>query len=379
MKKIVIAPDSFKGTLSSIEVCDIIECAVKRIFPKIEVKKMPIADGGEGTVDAFLAAKDGSKICTKVKDPLMRETEVYYGILDDGTAVIEIAQASGLPLVEGELDAMRATSYGTGELIRDALEKGCKRIVLGIGGSATTDGGAGAMNALGVRFLDDNGGDIPLGGGGLAKLKRIDASGVDARLRDIELLIACDVNNVLCGQNGAAAVYGPQKGATPDQVKILDDNLVRLAGALKALSGTDYASIAGTGAAGGLGVSLMALAGAKITGGIELVIETIDLEEAIMGAELVLTGEGKMDGQSLMGKVPVGVARVAKQQGIPVVAVVGSTKIDAARAREAGIDVVFPTVRDTVPFEIARKTCREDLADTVENIMNLKKLMKNKN
>lgn len=375
MKKIVIAPDSFKGTLSSIEVCEIIERAIKKISPETIVIKVPIADGGEGLVEAFLYAKGGAKVYTEVNDPFMHPVNACYAVLNDGiTAIIEMAQASGLPLVGDKMDPMRATTYGTGELILDAVNKGCQKIILGIGGSATVDGGVGAAAALGIRFLDHDGNGIELNGGGLKQLYQISSENADRRLRETELLIACDVGNVLCGENGASYVYGPQKGASADQVAILDRNLKHLAEIIRNKAGVDYSQVPGTGAAGGLAVSLMAFAGAKIVTGIDTVIKTVGLEQIMEGADLIITGEGKIDGQSLQGKAPIGVSRLAKKLGIPVVAVAGSAGDQVERIYSEGITAVFTTVRDCVPFETAKKTCREDLAMLVENLMIFKNI-----
>jgi glycerate kinase len=374
MKKIVIAPDSFKGTMTSIEVCEIIEKSIHRVFPNTETVKIPIADGGEGTVDAYLYAVGGVKKYVTVHDPFMREIEAYYGILADSeTAVIEMAQASGLLLVEKERDPIRATSFGTGELIRSALDEGCKKIILGIGGSATNDGGIGAFSALGVDFLDNNGKKVNPNGGGLEDLWCIDAEYLDKRLLDIEILVACDVDNPLCGPNGASNVYGPQKGATFKQIEKLDQNLARYAELLFLNTGRDNASVPGTGAAGGIGISLLAFTKARLMSGIDIVLDTVGFDRLVQGADFVFTGEGKMDGQSLNGKVPIGIAKRSKQYAIPVYAVVGLVGDGIEKVYDAGIDAVFQTTKDSVPFEIVRETCRADLAFLIESLMRFKK------
>ncbi len=366
--KIVIAPDSFKGTLSSVEVCEIIKSAVKDFDSGIETVAVPIADGGEGTVDAFLHAAGGKKVYTTVKDPLLRDTQAYYGILKDGTAVIEMAAASGLIHVENELKPLEATTYGTGQLILDAVRKGCGRIILGLGGSATTDGGAGAADALGAKLLTKQGKPIPPGGGGLSQLFDIDFSEAAKNLAGVDIMVACDVDNLLCGKNGSAYVFAPQKGADEKQVKILDDNLSHYANMLEKKLGKDIASIKGTGAAGGLAVSLIAAADIRIMPGIEVVLETVGFDEIIKDASLIITGEGRIDGQSLRGKVPVGIARAAKPHGVPVVAIGGSLKDGYQQVMDEGISCVFCSVKEAAPFEIVRQTCREDLYQLVKNL-----------
>jgi glycerate kinase len=367
--KVVVAADSFKGTMSSTEVCDIIARAIRDFDDCIEVVTVPIADGGEGTVDAFLSAAGGKRIYTTVKDPFMRDVQACFGLLSDGeTAVVEMAQASGIGHVANELKPMEATTYGTGQLIKSALDAGCKKIILGLGGSATTDGGAGAAAALGVKFLSKDNKDIPLGGGGLEFLAGIDTSGLDPRLKDTEIILACDVDNRLCGKQGAAAVFGSQKGATPEQVKILDRNLSHYARVLKTRLGVDVTGIKGGGAAGGLGVSLIAFANARIMPGIQVVMETVKFSEIIKNADMVITGEGRIDSQTVMGKVPVGVARACRGRGIPVVAIGGSLGPGYEAVYNEGISSVFSVVNDLVPFETVKATCRQDLYMLIKNL-----------
>jgi len=370
VKKIVIAPDSFKGTMSSIEICDIVEEGIKNIFPEIETVKIPIADGGEGTVDAFLRSVGGEKVTVKVKDPLFRDIVSYYGILTDGkTAIIEMAAASGLPLVEDERNPCLTTTFGTGQLMYDALEKGCTKIIIGIGGSATNDGGIGMAAALGLRFLDESGNEIPLNGEGLASLHTIDVSGKDKRLDSCEIIVACDVTNPLYGPNGAAYVFAPQKGADADMVEFLDRNLRNFAGVLKKDLGIMVDEIPGTGAAGGLGAGLIAFAGATLRSGIKILLDTVKFDEIIKDADLIITGEGKIDSQSLRGKVPVGIAERAKKMNVPVVAIVGNIGDDIEEVYKLGISAVFSTSRKPVPFEEARLTCKKDLLLTVESLI----------
>lgn len=374
--KIIIAPDSFKGTMSSIEVCDIIGKAVSRICPDVKIVKIPIADGGEGTVDAFLSAAGGNRISVRVKDPLFRDIESFYGILPDNvTAVIEMAAASGLPLVEDEKDPCLTTTYGTGQLMLDALSRGCKRLIIGLGGSATTDAGIGMAAALGVRFLDRNDNDIPLTGGGLERLARIDMSGRDKRLSGCEVLAACDVDNPLYGPSGAAFVFGPQKGADAEKVKYLDDGLRHFADVVKRDLRLDVQEIAGAGAAGGLGAGLVAFAGADLQPGIKIILDTVRFDEMIADAGLIITGEGKIDGQSLRGKVPIGIAERALNAKVPVIALVGDIGQGIDRVYEKGITAVFSINRVAVPFKEARLRCKQDLMAAAEDLMRFAKAL----
>jgi glycerate kinase len=378
MKKIVIAPDSFKGTMNSIEICDIVERGIKNIFPETQTVKVPIADGGEGTVDAFLKAVGGTKIHVKAKDPLMRDIDSFYGILHDKkTAVIEMAVASGLPLLSAEEKNPALTStYGTGQLMLDALEKGCSRIILGLGGSATNDGGIGMAAALGVKFLDINNNEIPLNGIGLKHLHHIDVSGKNLGLEECEIIAACDVDNPLYGANGAAYVFSPQKGADDEMVKLLDNNLKHYAEVIQNDFRITIQDIPGTGAAGGIGAALVAFMGAKLESGIKIVLDCVKFDNLILGADLIITGEGKIDGQSLRGKVPVGIAERAVKQGVPVIAVVGNIGDDIDAVYDKGISAVFCTSRKPVPFDIAKLHCRDDLLATIESIMRYTKVIR---
>ncbi len=370
IKKVVIAPDSFKGTMRSMEVCEIVESSIKKIFSYIDIVKVPIADGGEGTVDSFLYALGGEKAYLTVTGPYFRDVKAYYGVLkDQKTAVIEMAQASGLMITGKKKNVLEATSYGTGELIKDALDRGCKKIILGIGGSATCDGGIGALGALGVRFLNKQNKDIRLTGRGLEELNRIDARKLDARLKDTEILVACDVKNVLYGKNGASYVFAPQKGASKEEVKLLDKNLKNYSKKLIDHFKVDYSKRAGTGAAGGIGISLLYFTNASLTPGIEIILDTVNFNEIIRDADLVLTGEGKIDGQSLFGKVPFGVASYCKKLNVPVIAIAGSIAGDINDIYSYGIEAVFSTIKDSVPFEIAKKTSKEDLGSLIESLM----------
>lgn len=370
LKKIVIAPDSFKGTMSSIEVCDIIEKGIKNIRPDVETVKIPIADGGEGTVEAFLASIGGEKINATVKDPLFRDIESFYGILSDGkTAVIEMAAASGLPLVEEEKNPCLTTTFGTGQLILDALNRGCTKLIIGVGGSATNDGGIGMAAALGVRFLDENEQPISLNGQGLASLHHIDMSQKDKRLNECEILVACDVDNPLYGVSGAAYVFGPQKGADRDMVEYLDNNLKHYAGILHKDLGIRVQEIPGSGAAGGLGAGFVAFTSAELRAGIKIILDCVRFDEIISDADLIMTGEGKIDGQSLRGKVPVGIAERALKSKVPVIAIVGDVGDDIDLVYEKGISAIFSINRVAVPFDKAKLRCKEDLLETVEAML----------
>ena len=369
-KKIVIAPDSFKGTMSSCEICGIVERAVLKWYPHTEVVTIPVADGGEGMVEAYLKGAGGKVIQKNVTGPMFLPVESFYGILSGGkTAVIEMAAASGLTLVAGPPDPMHATSMGTGELIMDALERGCDTIILGLGGSATMDGGMGMATALGIRFLDKKGGDVPPTAAGLADVRSIDPSGIHPAARKARWLIASDVINPLTGKYGVAYGYGKQKGATPDEIKKTDGYLNSYCSLLNEYAGQKLQELPGTGAAGGLALPLLSFFGAKLTPGIDLILDVTGFDEKIRGAGMVITGEGKIDGQTACGKVPAGVALRAKAQGVPVVALAGDLGEGFEKVYDLGITAVFSTNKAAVPFEIAAQTCREDLALLADSLM----------
>lgn len=352
--KIVIAPDSFKESLSAPDVAAAIASGWQEVYPDAECLLRPMADGGEGTVDAVLAAVGGERREMQVRGPLGTPVTAHWGWLGDGTAVIEMAAASGLHWVARDRrDARQASSYGTGELIRAALDAGATRIILGLGGSATNDGGAGLLQALGVRFLDDKGAELAPGGAALAGLEQIDLSGMDARLLSAQVDVAADVDNPLCGPRGASAVFGPQKGATPEHVAELDAALGHYARIVAATLGEDHALFPGVGAAGGLGFAARAFLKAGFRPGIELVAELSGLAEAVQGADLVITGEGRMDAQTLHGKTPVGVARVAGKAGVPVIALAGSLGEGYQALYGAGIEAAFSLVSGPSSLEQA--------------------------
>ena len=372
MKKVVIASDSFKGTMSSVEVCGIIGNAFNQLMPDCQVVKVPVADGGEGTVDAYLEALGGERIILTVKDPYFDEIESFYGILSDQrTAVIEMAAASGLPLVGERRNPLKTTTYGTGQLMIHALDKGCTRIILGIGGSATNDGGVGMAAALGVRFLDENNLEVSLNAEGLSKIVHIDKAGLDKRLSACEIIVACDVDNPLCGIEGASYVFGPQKGADTEMVKVLDANLSHFAEILYKEFGISVKDVPGTGAAGGLAASLLAFTACRLKSGIAITLDTVNFDAIIKDADLIITGEGKIDGQSLRGKVPVGIAQRAKKYKVPLIAIVGSMCDDIEKVYDCGITAVFSTCKNPIPFELAKLTCREDLYKAAANIIRL--------
>lgn len=341
--KIVVAPDSFKGSLTAIEVSDAIEQGIREIFPEAEIVKIPMADGGDGTVQCLVNATGGEILREKVTDPLGDEVLASYGILGDKkTAVIEMAEASGLTLVpENKRNPLITTTYGTGQLIKAALDRGCRKMIIGIGGSATNDAGAGMVQALGAKLLDKDGEEIGFGGGELKKVLRIDTKYFDNRLSKTKVLIASDVSNPLCGPKGASRIYGPQKGATPEMTKELDESLAYFAEIIKRDLHKDIKDIPGAGAAGGLGASLIAFLNAELRPGIDIMIEIAKLEQAIKDADLVVTGEGKIDSQTIYGKAPIGVARIAKKYNIPVIAVAAIISDDADIVHQYGINTLI--------------------------------------
>ncbi|WP_367672269.1 glycerate kinase [Serratia symbiotica] len=370
LKKVVIAPDSFKESLSALEVADAIECGFSQIFPQVRYIKLPMADGGEGTVESMVAATDGEIIELVVTGPLGRPVQAFYGLLGDGeTAVIEMAAASGLHLVpNGQRDPRITTSYGTGELMLAALAHGVKAMVLGMGGSATNDGGAGMIQALGARLLDAQRQPLPPGGAALAQLAHIDLVGLDPRLRQLSITAACDVDNPLCGEKGASAVFGPQKGTTPQMVAQLDAALRHYGELMEQVTGREIVRQPGTGAAGGMGAALLGMLEARLRPGIEIVIETLRLEEAVRGADLVITGEGRLDSQSIHGKTPIGVARVAKRHGLPVIGIAGSLAPDYQVVHLHGIDAAFSVLDRIVTLEEALAGAAHNLEVTARNV-----------
>lgn len=352
------------------------EGGIRQIYQAVEIEKVPMADGGEGTVQSLVDATDGRIVGEEVSDPLGNRVEARFGILGgEKTAVIEMAAASGLDLVpKDKRNPMLTTTYGTGELIRSALDRGCRELIVGIGGSATVDGGAGMAQALGARLLDRHGNEIPRGGGGLRKLDRIDLTGLDPRIAQTRTLVASDVDNPLVGPNGASVVYGPQKGATPEMVKKLDRYLDRYADIIKQDLGKDVKEVSGAGAAGGLGAGLMAFLNAELKLGVEIVIEASHLDDRLRNANLVITGEGRIDGQTVFGKTPVGVAKTAKKYNVPVLGVGGSIREDAAAVYEHGIDALVSIIDKPMSLEEAMSRGAELVTASTARAMRLFRL-----
>jgi glycerate kinase len=368
--KIVIAPDSFKESLTAMAVANEIEAGFREIFPDAEYCKLPVADGGEGTVQAMIDASGGKLVSLEVTGPLGEPVSAFYGLMGDGhTAVIEMAAASGLELVApAQRNPLRTTSYGTGQLILHALNSGARRFVLGVGGSATNDGGAGMLQALGGKLFDATGADLAAGGGALNMLDRIDFSGLDVRIKDSVFEVACDVSNPLVGPQGASAIFGPQKGATPEMVARLDDNLRHYAAIIARDVGADVAEVPGAGAGGGIGAAMMAFLGGRLRPGSEIVTAAVGLDAAVADADLVITGEGRIDGQTIHGKTPVGVARVAQRHGKPVIAIAGSLAAGAAVVHAHGIDAVFAAVSRPCTVEEALAAAAVNVRSAARNI-----------
>ena len=371
--KIVIAPDSFKESLTALEVANAIETGFKRIFPNVEYVKLPMADGGEGTVQSLVDATQGRLIETEVTAPLGNQVKSFFGLSGDGkTAIIEMAAASGLHLVPmDKRNPCQTTSFGTGELIKQALDLGVQHIILGIGGSATNDGGAGMMQVLGLRLLDKNGQSIGFGGTALSNLAEIQMADLDPRLQHVQIEVACDVNNPLCGERGASAIFGPQKGATPEMVKELDAALAHFAEIAGRDCGKQIKEQPGAGAAGGMGGGLLLLPNVQLKAGVQIVLDNLKLAEQVKEADLVITGEGRMDAQSVLGKTPIGVARAAKQFNKPVIAIVGCLREDYEVVYEHGIDAVFPIIRNLGDLPTILKQGEQNLISTAQNVARL--------
>ncbi len=373
--RVLIAIDSLKGSLTSMEAGNTIAEGIKRVYPKAELHVSPLADGGEGTAEALTAGLKGSLQSLTVTGPLGAPISAGYGILPDKrTAVLEMAAAAGITLVEPEKrNPMKTTTYGVGELIRDAIKKGCRHFIVGIGGSVTNDGGIGMLQALGFGMLDQKGRQVSFGGEGLSMLHQITAESVMEELKECTFRIACDVTNPLCGPLGASAVYGPQKGADPQMISELDGYLGHFALLAKGLRPSADPEVPGTGAAGGLGYAFLTFTNAVLESGIRIVMEETGLEEHVKNADLVVTGEGCLDGQTVQGKAPIGVAGLAKKYGKPVIAFSGIVKKDAAVCNEAGIDAFFPILRRVGTLEEAMnpKNARENLLETSEQVFRL--------
>lgn len=376
--KIVIAPDSFKESLTALEAATAIEIGMKKILPEASFVKVPMADGGEGTVQSLVDATGGKVITKTVTGPLGTPVEAFFGISgDEKTAVIEMAAASGLHLVPpGERNPLITTTRGTGELITAALDYGVEHIIIGIGGSATNDGGAGMAIALGIMLLDSNGKEIGEGGGALSSLAAINIAGKDKRLEQVKIDVACDVDNPLTGMRGASHIFGPQKGATQEMVEVLDNNLHHFADIIRTDLGKDIEHVSGAGAAGGLGGGLMAFLSAELKRGVDIVLEATNLETHLLDADFVITGEGKIDGQTIFGKTPIGVARTAKRQNVPVIAIAGNVASDSEVVHEHGIDAVFSIVPGVIALEDAFENASKYVERIAANIASVIKLGK---
>ncbi|MCD9529857.1 glycerate kinase [Photobacterium carnosum] len=368
--KIIIAPDSYKESLTAMEVATAIEAGFRQVMPDAEYIKLPMADGGEGTVQSLVDASNGTIIEHQVTGPLGEQVPAFFGFMGDGkTAVIEMAAASGLHLVSPDLrNPMLTTSYGTGELILAALDHGVDHIIVGIGGSATNDGGIGMAQALGVQLLDNKGQALGFGGQALAQLASIDITTVDPRLAHIKLEVACDVDNPLCGKKGASHIFGPQKGATPAMVIELDQHLAHYAAIIKRDLAIDVKDMAGAGAAGGMGTALLGLFNAQLRSGIEIVIDAVNLGDIIKDADLVITGEGRIDSQTIHGKTPIGVARTAKKYHKPVIGIAGCLSQDCGVVYDHGIDAVFSVVPAAMSLEHAFNNAAVNIELTARNI-----------
>ncbi len=368
MMKFVLAPDSFKESMTAKQAALAMERGIKKVFPDAECVIVPMADGGEGTVESLVSLENGRLLTTEVAGPLGDKVVAEYGMVEK-TAIIEMASASGLQLVKPvDRNPLVTTSYGTGQLIKHALDQGADRILIGIGGSATNDGGVGMLQALGVSFKDETGAELPFGGGALSRLHSIDVSGLDPRMKDVQMDVACDVTNPLTGENGASAIFGPQKGATPVMVQQLDENLAHYAELIQKELGQDVATMSGAGAAGGLGAGLMAFLDARLLKGIDLVIEFTGLEEKVEGADFVFTGEGSIDHQTLYGKTPFGVASVANRFDIPVIAFAGRVGEGVEILYENGFTAIFGIVNGVTSLEDALGSGETNLCRTVENV-----------
>ncbi|MFE8101852.1 glycerate kinase [Brenneria goodwinii] len=368
--KIVIAPDSYKESMSAQDVAAQIEKGFRDVFPDACYVKLPVADGGEGTVEAMVAATNGRIVNVKVTGPLGDNIAAFFGLSgDEKTAFIEMAAASGLEQVPAQQrNPLLTTSYGTGELIRCALDHGVEHCIIGIGGSATNDGGAGMAQALGAKLLDASGSQIGFGGGELDKLASIDIGELDARIKKCRFEVACDVTNPLTGEQGASAIFGPQKGATDQMIELLDNALGHYAEVIRHDLDTDVEQVPGAGAAGGMGAALLAFCSADLRQGIEIVTEALGLDEIVRDASLVITGEGRIDSQTIHGKVPIGVARVAKRYDKPVIGIAGSLTADVGVVHEHGLDAVFSVLYHICSLEEALDNAAENVRMTARNI-----------
>ncbi len=372
--KVLIAIDSFKGSLTSYEAGTAAEEGIKRVFPDAYTEVVAIADGGEGTVDSLISSMNSKKVAVSATDALGRKINCFYGITATGTALIEIAAAAGITLLKPEeLNPLLATTYGVGEIIKDALEKGCRDFIIGIGGSATNDGGVGMLQALGFEFLDETGKEISRGAQGLKDIQSIYCRKANEKLLGCTFRVACDVNNPLCGETGCSYIFSPQKGATTETAKKMDSYLLHFAEKTKEINPLSDKDFPGAGAAGGLGFAFMSYLGAELVSGTELIMSLTDIEDKIKEVDLVITGEGRIDSQTVMGKVPGGVAKLSKKYGKPVIAFSGAVTESAVLCNEKGIDAFFPIIRNITSLEDAmnKETASENMADCTEQVFRL--------
>lgn len=375
MQNFILVPDSFKGTLSAIEVCNIMKSSIKNLYKDANIISVPVADGGEGTVDAFLYALGGEKKSVWVSDAFNEQKILaHYAMLKDDIAVIEMAACAGLPLVKNRLEPDKTTTFGVGELIIDAINSGAKKIILGLGGSATNDGGCGMAAALGVKFKDEQNQEFIPTGGTLSKIYKIDMNNIYSKIKDVEFISMCDVDNPLCGKLGASAVFAPQKGADEDMVKLLDEGLAHLAKIIKRDLHIEVKDIKGAGAAGGLGAGSIAFLQSKLTKGIDVILDTIKFDELVSKADIVFTGEGKFDSQSLHGKVVMGVANRSQKYKTPVIVVTGAIGENIQEAYNKGITAIFSINKEPMEFSKSALKSKENMILTMENILRLLKI-----
>lgn len=375
MQNFILVPDSFKGTLSAIEVCNIMKSSIKNLYEDANIISVPVADGGEGTVDAFLYALGGEKKSVWVSDAFNEQKILaHYAMLKDDIAIIEMATCAGLPLVKNRLGPDKTTTFGVGELIIDAINSGAKKIILGLGGSATNDGGCGMASALGVKFKDEQDQEFIPTGGTLSQIYKIDMNNIYSKIKDVEFISMCDVDNPLCGRLGASAVFAPQKGADEDMVKLLDEGLAHLAKIIKRDLHIEVKDIKGAGAAGGLGAGSIAFLQSKLTKGIDVILDTINFDELVSKADIVFTGEGKFDSQSLHGKVVMGVANRSQKYKTPVIVVTGAIGENIQEAYNKGITAIFSINKEPMEFSKSALKSKENMILTMENILRLLKI-----
>lgn len=375
MQNFILVPDSFKGTLSAIEVCNIMKSSIKNLYEDANIISVPVADGGEGTVDAFLYALGGEKKSVWVSDAFNEQKILaHYAMLKDDIAIIEMATCAGLPLVKNRLEPDKTTTFGVGELIIDAINSGAKKIILGLGGSATNDGGCGMASALGVKFKDEQDQEFIPTGGTLSQIYKIDMNNIYSKIKDVEFISMCDVDNPLCGRLGASAVFAPQKGADEDMVKLLDEGLAHLAKIIKRDLHIEVKDIKGARAAGGLGAGSIAFLQSKLTKGIDVILDTINFDELVSKADIVFTGEGKFDSQSLHGKVVMGVANRSQKYKTPVIVVTGAIGENIQEAYNKGITAIFSINKEPMEFSKSALKSKENMILTMENILRLLKI-----